>query len=78
MLIRLNELHRQPTTSARKLLREAREVRINLSATLEEALEAAVRQRRRDLWLAENREAIQANNRLIEQEGVFSDELRTF
>ncbi|TAK56252.1 MAG: acetoacetyl-CoA synthase [Gammaproteobacteria bacterium] len=62
----------------RKLLQAAREVRINLSATLEDALEAAVRQRRRDLWLDENREAIQAYNRLIEQEGVFSDELGTF
>ena len=62
----------------RQLLQAAREVRINLSATLEDALEAAVRQRRRDLWLEENREAIQAYNRLIEQEGVFSDELRTF
>jgi antitoxin CcdA len=62
----------------RKLLQAAREVRINLSATLEVALESAVRQRRRDLWLEENREAIQAYNRLIEQEGVFSDELGTF
>lgn len=62
----------------RQLLQAAREVRINLSATLEDALEAAVRQRRRDLWLEENREAIQAYNRLIEQEGVFSDELGTF
>lgn len=62
----------------RKLLQAAREVRINLSTTLEVALESAVRQRHRDLWLEENREAIQAYNRLIEQQGVFSDELGTF
>ena len=54
------------------LLEEARALEINLSATLEKALEAEVRARKRELWLAENREAIAAYNAHVEEHGVFS------
>lgn len=61
-----------------RLLGEARELGINLSATLEQALVEALRERQRERWLAENRAAIDAYNEHVERHGVFSDGLRTF
>lgn len=60
------------------LLAKAREMNINLSATLEQALGEALRQRQREQWLAENKEAISAYNAHVEKHGVFSDGLRSF
>ena len=60
------------------LLEEARALEINLSATLEKALEAEVRARKRERWLAENREAIAAYNARIERDGMLSDHVRAF
>ena len=60
------------------LLEEARALDINLSATLERALEAEVRARKREKWLEENREAIEAYNRRIERDGMLSDHVRAF
>lgn len=60
------------------LLREAREQDINLSATLERALEVAVRQQRRERWRAENRSAIAAYNEQVDAQGTFGDTLRSF
>lgn len=61
-----------------ELLDEAKGLGINLSATLERALEAEVRARRREQWLEENREAIAAYNEYVARNGVFSDGLRSF
>ena len=44
------------------LLEQAKALDINLSATLERALEAEVRARKRERWLQENREAIEGYN----------------
>ncbi len=60
------------------LLSKAREMNINLSAALEQALIETLRKRRREQWLAENRAAIAAYNDHVEQHGVFGDGLRTF
>lgn len=60
------------------LLRKARELDINLSASVEEALETIIRQRLSEQWLAENKDAIQAYNELVEANGVFSDGVRGF
>lgn len=60
------------------LLEDARALDINLSATLERALEAEVRARKREKWLEENREAIEAYNRRIERDGMLSDHVRAF
>ena len=60
------------------LLLKARELKINLSATLEHALTERLKQRRRELWLEENKNAIDAYNSFVESNGVFSDELRSF
>ena len=60
------------------LLREARDQNINLSATLERALEDALRQDRRARWLAANRQRIAAYNEQVEAHGAFADTLRSF
>lgn len=60
------------------LLSKARELDINLSATLEQALAESLRQRQRAEWLTENRAAIEAYNEEVEANGVFSDGLRGF
>ncbi len=60
------------------LLKKAHELGINPSTTLEEALAEEIRKRNRELWLEENREAIEAYNELVAKEGVFSDGLRSF
>jgi antitoxin CcdA len=62
----------------RDLLRQARELEINLSQALEERLAEIVSERRRQQWLAENQEAIEAYNRRIADKGPFSDRLRRF
>ena len=60
------------------LLTQAKEHKINLSATLEIALADALKTRKVDLWKEENREAIVAYNKIIEDFGLFSDEIRMF
>lgn len=60
------------------LLNRAKELEINLSATLEQALVAALRKKQREQWLAENRNAIEAYNEHVESHGVFSDGIRMF
>lgn len=60
------------------LLAAARELNINLSATMETALADAIRIKRRERWLADNREAISAFNERVDRDGVFSDGLRKF
>ncbi|MBA1278624.1 MULTISPECIES: type II toxin-antitoxin system CcdA family antitoxin [Pseudomonadaceae] len=60
------------------LLHKARDLNINLSATLEQALVEALKNKQREQWLAENSKAIDAYNEYVEAQGVFSDELRSF
>ncbi len=60
------------------LLRQARDLDINLSSVLEEALEVVVRRRLGEQWLAENQKAIAAYNEHVETHGLWSDGLRTF
>ncbi len=51
---------------------------INLSATLENELARQLKIKQRELWLQENTKAIQAYNDFVENEGVFSDGIRSF
>ncbi len=63
---------------AARLVDEARSQGINLSATLEYALEDALRRSRRERWIAENTDGIAAYNEQVDEHGAFSDGLRTF
>jgi antitoxin CcdA len=60
------------------LLNQARALNINLSATLEKSLAALVKAKQQEAWLAENLQAIDAYNQLIESNGTLSDTLREF
>ncbi|MCJ1885368.1 type II toxin-antitoxin system CcdA family antitoxin [Pseudomonas sp. LA21] len=60
------------------LLKQARELDVNLSAVLEEALADVVKERLSQRWLEQNRAAIEAYNQHVEEAGVFSDGLRSF
>jgi len=60
------------------LLRRARELGVNLSQTFEDVLVEVVRERARERWLEENRDAIDAYNRNVERHGTFGDKLRGF
>ena len=85
---RMSDMHTVYNTQAPKkatnlsinadLLRKAKAMDINLSATLEQALLEALKKRLREQWLLENRTAIAAYNDHVERHGVFSDGLRTF
>jgi antitoxin CcdA len=60
------------------LLGRARELRINLSEALEARLAELVAQDERERFRAEARPAIQRYNQRIEEEGILSDDHRTF
>lgn len=60
------------------LLTKARALNINLSATLEKALESEVRQSTREKWLEENRKALENCNELAQEHGLFADKHRGF
>jgi antitoxin CcdA len=55
------------------LLRQAREVNVNLSKALEERLAEILKEERARRWQEENREAIEAHNRFVEKHGLFND-----
>ncbi|MDO7841564.1 type II toxin-antitoxin system CcdA family antitoxin [Sphingomonas immobilis] len=55
---------------------EAREYGISLSRTSEAALAKAVKEERWRRWQEENRDAIEANNRWVEENGIPYADLR--
>lgn len=60
------------------LLKKAKELKINLSATLEQALAEQLRNKQRSEWLRENADAIRVYNQFVETNGAFSDSVRKF
>jgi antitoxin CcdA len=60
------------------LLAEAKALQINLSQTLEVALQLAVQDARQTAWLAQNQQGIEALNASVASHGVFSRGRRTF
>ena len=60
------------------LLSKARSLDINLSATLEQALAAEVRNNERQKWLEENKKALENCNSLADNNGLFADKHRGF
>jgi antitoxin CcdA len=60
------------------LLDAARAAGLNLSATLESALERTLAEEKHRRWRAENREAIEAYNDFVDKHGTFSDDVRGF
>lgn len=60
------------------LLAKSRALKINLSATLEKALENQLAEAEAKKWAAENKAAIRAYNEFVEENGCFGDEFRAF
>jgi antitoxin CcdA len=60
------------------LLKKAKDLEINLSATLEQALSSQLKAKQAQQWLEQNKNAITAYNKSIDENGVFSDGLRSF
>jgi len=60
------------------LIDQAKALNVNLSQTLETSLVEVLRQKQRESWLAENKDAVKAYNSRIEKQGLFSDGLRQF
>jgi len=60
------------------LLAKAKAEDINLSATLEAALADKLIKITREKWLKENAGAISAYNEFVEENGLFSDDIRSF
>ena len=60
------------------LLARARRLKLNLSQVVESGLVEAIRRYERAQWLEKNGAALDAYNRHVERQGVFSDGLRAF
>ena len=60
------------------LLKKSKALNINLSATLEQALQEKLAHTKSQQWASENKNAIKAYNDFVEEHGCFGDEYRTF
>jgi antitoxin CcdA len=60
------------------LLTKAKDLQINISAVLESALEETLKQKKQQEWIDQNTESIDGYNKVINDFGVFSDDLRAF
>jgi antitoxin CcdA len=60
------------------LLKQGKDLGLNLSAIAETAIAQAIRTALSQRWLEENAEAIQGYNKRVDAHGVFSDGIRTF
>ena len=58
------------------LLRQAKELKVNVSQVLEVALANQVKSLREAQWLADNQEAIDGYNRHIEENGLWNEAWR--
>ena len=63
---------------AENLLAEAKELRINVSQAAESGVAMAVAQKRAEIWLKENWEAIQSSNDYVEKHGLPLEQFRMF
>jgi len=60
------------------LLDKTKSLKINLSATLEQALKEKLAEEKVHQWRNENKNAIKAYNDFVEDNDCFSDEFRSF
>lgn len=60
------------------LLKKCRAMNINLSATLEQALNEKLAKTTAQHWAEDNKKAIDAYNKFVDAHGCFGDEYRAF
>jgi len=63
---------------AENLLAEAKELRINVSQAAEAGVTRAVAEKRAEIWLKENWEAIESSNTYVEKHGLPLEKYRMF
>lgn len=63
---------------AENILAEAKELGINVSLAAESGVAMAVAQKRAEIWLKENWEAIQSSNHYVEKHGLPLEQFRMF
>ena len=61
-----------------ELVKRAKELGLNLSGLLESAIEQAIKDAEREVWLASNEQAFETYNAFVEKHGVFGDDWREF
>ena len=76
----MNAPARKPTNLSLDslLLKEARELKVNLSRAAEEGVRSAVTAAKAAQWQAENAAALQSSNAYVEQHGLPLDKFRQF
>lgn len=65
-------------TLSASLVAEAQKLEVNLSQAAEMGIAAAVSRRRQEVWLAENREALESSNAYVEEHGLPLARYRNF
>lgn len=60
------------------LLKEAKTLRINVSKAAVDGVARAVAEKRAELWLQENRDAIESSNAFVEEHGLPLEQFRMF
>jgi antitoxin CcdA len=65
-------------TARADVVQAAKDLGLNLSEVFETAVREAIRRKRGENWLAENRDAIASYNDEVVRRGVFSDGWRKF
>jgi antitoxin CcdA len=60
------------------LLADAKELQINVSRAAEAGLDRAIAERRAEIWLRENLEALQSSNEYVERNGLPLAKYRQF
>lgn len=80
MLTRTPKPQRKPVNLSldQALIAEAKEMGLNISSIAEEGLSKAISARKAELWIEENREAIEENNRYFAEHGLPFAELRKY
>ena len=59
-------------------VQQARDAGLNLSSRLADAVQKEIRLLETETWQRENHSGIQALNRITDEQGLFSDDYRTF
>ena len=60
------------------LLKKAKELRINISHSLEKTLIELIKEKEMKNWEAHNKSSIESYNERVAKYGAFSDEMRSF
>ncbi|MBI5922774.1 MAG: type II toxin-antitoxin system CcdA family antitoxin [Betaproteobacteria bacterium] len=63
---------------AENLLSEAKALRINVSQAAEAGVARAVAEKRAEIWLRENAEAVESSNAYVEKHGLPLEKFRMF